>query len=118
MAPRRGHEGSSDLEFQKSQQSTRIFQAGWAKMTAVRPTAAGLVGVMLDSYDSRAGRGLIIEVNCETDFVARNAQFRRLVDDLAATIFSSELNQKTEATKWPLEAEKLQELDIAGTACC
>src|SRR5438309_12005463 len=33
--------------------------------------------------------GVLVEVNCETDFVARTDQFRQFVDDLAKTIAKS-----------------------------
>jgi elongation factor Ts len=48
-----------------------------------REAREGLVG----SYIHAGGRiGVLIEVNCETDFVARNDQFQRLVKDLAMQV--------------------------------
>jgi elongation factor Ts len=48
-----------------------------------RVTAEGLV----DSYIHFGGQiGVLIEVNCETDFVARNEAFKALVQDLAKQI--------------------------------
>lgn len=48
-----------------------------------RVTAEGLV----DSYIHFGGQvGVLIEVNCETDFVARNEEFKALVQDLAKQI--------------------------------
>jgi elongation factor Ts len=48
-----------------------------------RVTAEGLV----DSYIHFGGQiGVLIEVNCETDFVARNEEFKVLVQDLAKQI--------------------------------
>ena len=48
-----------------------------------RATAEGLV----DSYIHFGGQiGVIVEVNCETDFVARNEAFKELVQDLAKQI--------------------------------
>jgi elongation factor Ts len=45
-----------------------------------RQTSEGLVG----SYIHPGGRvGVLIEVNCETDFVARNDTFRAFCDDVA-----------------------------------
>nr|B8HXK3.1 RecName: Full=Elongation factor Ts; Short=EF-Ts [Cyanothece sp. PCC 7425] len=50
---------------------------------AGRLTAEGLV----DSYIHTGGRiGVLVEVNCETDFVARNEAFRSLVQDIAKQI--------------------------------
>jgi elongation factor Ts len=57
-------------------------QAAAAKRSG-REAREGLVG----SYIHTGGRiGALIEVNCETDFVARNDQFQRLVRDLAMQV--------------------------------
>ncbi len=42
---------------------------------------------MIDAYIHAGGRiGAMVEVNCETDFVARTEDFRRLVHDIAMQI--------------------------------
>ncbi|MGY9054789.1 MAG: translation elongation factor Ts [Alphaproteobacteria bacterium] len=51
-----------------------------AAKKAGRVTAEGLVGLAVDGTKAAA-----IELNAETDFVARNDQFQALVGDLAAT---------------------------------
>jgi elongation factor Ts len=57
-------------------------QAAAAKR-AGREAREGLIG----SYIHTGGRiGVLIEVNCETDFVARNDQFQKLVRDLAIQV--------------------------------
>ena len=54
-----------------------------AAKKAGRDAREGLVG----TYIHTGGRfGALIEVNCETDFVARNEQFQQLVKDLAMQI--------------------------------
>jgi elongation factor Ts len=54
--------------------------AAAAEKKVGRATTEGLVG----SYIHPGGRvGVLIEVNCETDFVAATAEFRELVKDLA-----------------------------------
>src|SRR5262249_29914340 len=47
-----------------------------------RITAEGLVG----TYVHNGKIGVIVEVNCETDFVARNQDFQQLVKDIAMQI--------------------------------
>lgn len=44
-----------------------------------RTAAEGLVAVAVDG-----GRGIAVEVNSETDFVAKNAEFQQMVGDIAA----------------------------------
>nr|CAD7577066.1 unnamed protein product [Timema californicum] len=53
---------------------------GWSKATklAGRPTLQGVVAVSVDKNSST-----IVEVNCETDFVARNKNFQSLVRTIA-----------------------------------
>ena len=54
-----------------------------AARKAERVTAQGVV----ESYIHAGGRiGAIVEVNCETDFVARTEEFQRLVKDLAVQV--------------------------------
>lgn len=50
---------------------------GWAKATKLegRVTAQGLVGVLI-----QRNIGAMVEVNCETDFVARNELFQQFVE--------------------------------------
>ena len=61
-------------------------QAAAAKK-ASRTATEGLVG----SYIHAGGKiGVIIEVNCESDFVARNSEFQQLVHDLAMQICATD----------------------------
>jgi len=56
-----------------------------ADKKASRETKAGLV----ESYTHNNGRvGVIVEVFCETDFVARNEEFKKLCHELALQIAS------------------------------
>ncbi|HOC05831.1 MAG: translation elongation factor Ts [Bacillota bacterium] len=51
-----------------------------------RITAEGAVG----SYIHGNGRiGVLVEVNCETDFVAKNSEFQKLVHDIAMHVAAS-----------------------------
>ncbi len=54
-----------------------------AAKKATRETKEGLIS----SYIHAGGRiGVLVEVNCETDFVARNPEFQELVRDIAMQI--------------------------------
>lgn len=58
-----------------------------AAKRAERPTAAGVV----DAYIHPGERlGVLIEIDVETDFVARNQEFRRFVRDIAMHIAASD----------------------------
>jgi len=57
-----------------------------AAKRATRSTQEGMVG----SYIHGGGRlGVLVEVNCETDFVARTEDFQDLVHDLAMQVAAS-----------------------------
>ena len=57
-----------------------------AEKRAGREAAEGQIG----SYVHHNGKiGVIVEVNCETDFVARNPEFKELVKEIALHIASA-----------------------------
>jgi elongation factor Ts len=58
-----------------------------AKKKEGRVAAEGVVG----SYIHMGGRvGVLVEVNCETDFAARSTEFQQLVKDIAMHIAAAE----------------------------
>lgn len=78
-----------------------------------RVAAEGLV----ESYIHAGGRiGVLIEVNCETDFVARGDEFRELVRDIALQICAMDAQFVT-ADEIPAEViEKEREIALAQVA--
>ncbi|XP_068519683.1 LOW QUALITY PROTEIN: elongation factor Ts, mitochondrial [Anas acuta] len=70
----------TDLRQAEAWLAQRAQEEGWSKATQLRGRAAreGLLGLL---QHGRAG--LMVEVSCETDFVARNANFQQLVRDVA-----------------------------------
>ena len=79
-------------------------QATAAKRSA-KATSEGAVG----AYIHAGGRiGVLVEVNCETDFVARTADFQGLVKDLAMHVAASEPRfvDREEVTAEILDGEK------------
>ncbi len=79
-------------------------QAAAAKKAA-RAASEGLVG----SYIHAGGKiGVVVEVNCESDFVARNEEFQQLVHDLAMQICATDPRfvRKEEVTPEVLDREK------------
>jgi len=71
-------EAGGDLA--ESKKILRKMGAALAAQKAGRSTAEGIIG----SYIHTGSRlGVMVEVNCETDFVARNEEFRMVVKDIA-----------------------------------
>lgn len=76
-----------------------------AQKRAGRVTLEGLVG----SYIHAGGKiGVLVELNCETDFVARTEEFQRLAHDIAMHIAAADPRfvRKEEVTPEILEKEK------------
>ena len=72
---------------------------------AGRETREGVIG----SYIHSNGKiGVLVEVNCESDFVARNADFQTLVHDIAMHIAASDPRfvRKEDVTADVLERER------------
>ena len=96
-------EAQGDLEqaftvLRKRGQATAAKKAG-------RLATEGQVG----SYIHAGGKiGVIVEVNCESDFVARNDEFQQLVHDLAMQICATDPRfvRKEEVTPEVLEHER------------
>ena len=77
-------EAEGDLE--KAAVILREKGQATAAKRAGRVASEGIV----DSYIHGGGRiGVLVEVNCETDFVAKNEKFREFVHDVALQIASS-----------------------------
>ena len=68
-----------------------------AAKKADRTAAEGLVAVKVDG-----GTGVAVEVNSETDFVAKNAEFQKLVDNIANVALTTD------------DAAALAEADLGG----
>lgn len=85
----------SDGDFDKAVEFLRIKGAKDVGKRAERTTANGLVA---------ADGGVMIELNCETDFVAKNADFTDLADKIVAA---------AKATK-PADVDALLKADLDG----
>jgi elongation factor Ts len=86
-----------------------------AAKKAERPTVQGLV----EAYIHTAGRvGALVELNCETDFVARTDEFRQLAHHLAMQVaamnpkFIAEEEYKSDTEEEPQVACLLLQTDI------
>lgn len=92
-------EANGDLE--KAIEILREKGLAAAAKKAGRIAAEGIIGTYI-SDDRKAGA--IVEVNCETDFVAKNQEFVDFVNSIAKLIVEKELN----------DLEELNETDFGG----
>jgi elongation factor Ts len=74
-------EASGDLE-----QAVDILRKRGAAMAAKKAGREAKEGVIAQFIQPGARVGALVEVNCETDFVAKNEQFRAFCDEVARTL--------------------------------
>lgn len=75
----------ADGDFDKALEAMRKKGMTKAEKRGEREARAGIIGNYI--HDGRIG--VLVEVNCETDFVARNEKFTDLVKDVAMHIAAS-----------------------------
>lgn len=84
-------------DFEKALAGLRAKGLAKAEKRAEREARAGLVGTY--SHDGRIG--VVVEVNCETDFVAKTNEFKTLVKDLSLQIASMNPEDEKELMSQP-----------------
>jgi elongation factor Ts len=100
----------TDGDIQKAVALLRERGVAAAAKKSAREAREGLIG----SYIHTGGRvGVLIEVNCETDFVARNEDFQKLVRDLAVQVagMAPLYVDETQIPEADLEAKKRELAD-------
>ena len=90
----------ADGDMAKAEELLRVKLGNKASKAATRVTAEGLIGLYI-SDDGK--KGALLEVNCETDFVAKNDDFIGFVAQVAQLV----------AEKNPADVAALSELPLA-----
>jgi elongation factor Ts len=94
------------------EEAITILRKKGAASAAKRADRAAKEGIIY-SYIHTGGKvGVLIEVNCETDFVARNEDFKALVHDLALHIAAA--NPSVVSREEVPEADLAKEREIAS----
>jgi elongation factor Ts len=94
-------------DFEGAQKILRAQGAVIAQKKADRVAAQGLV----ESYVHGGGRiGVLVEVNCETDFVARSDDFKQLARDLAMQIAA--MDPKRIGTEASADGDELEPQEV------
>ena len=76
-----------------------------AKVAASRSDRESNEGVVIAKTTADGKRGVVVEVNCETDFVAKNADFIAFAESIADLAIANS----------PASIEDLTALDLNGT---
>lgn len=82
-----------------------------AAKKASRIAAEGLAVSMVNG-----NKAVIVEVNAETDFVAKNQEFKNLVDTIATAVLNSDVKTIEEANELVVDGKTIQELVVEKTA--
>ena len=82
-----------------------------AAKKADRIAAEGLAAILVEGNDAA-----VVEVNSETDFVAKNEEFKNLVDTALKTVIGSNVKTVEEALELSTNEGTLNELVVAKTA--
>ena len=82
-----------------------------AQKKSGRIAAEGTTNVLVDGNNA-----IILEMNSETDFVAKNTQFVELVDNVSRVILDAKSASVEEALELELNGEKVNDAIIAATA--
>ncbi len=93
---------ASDGDLKKAAEWLREKGIAKAAKKADRIAAEGLSTILVEG-----NKAVILEVNCETDFVAKNEKFLKFLDDVAKTILNSNAKTMEEALELSCGDEKL-----------
>ena len=93
-------EADGDLE--RAIELMRLSGQAKADKKAGRITAEGVVAIRTDEAGRRAA---MVEINCETDFVAKESEFRGFVDAVCARVLAANPSDVDELAGMPLDDE-------------
>ena len=82
-----------------------------AAKKADRIAAEGLAEVVINGNDA-----VVVEVNSETDFVAKNDEFKSLVSAIADAIITNDVKTNEDVLKLEYNGETIESLIVAKTA--
>lgn len=82
-----------------------------AEKKSSRIAAEGLSNIKIEG-----NKAVILEVNCETDFVSSNETFKEFINDLSTVLLNSNVKTIEEAEELEINNEKVKEIVINLTA--
>ena len=89
----------------------------WEKGIAKAAKKAGRIAAEgLSTVLTNGNKAVILEINCETDFVAKNEKFQKFMNDVAETILNSNAKTNEEALALPCEEGTLNDYVTNMTA--
>ena len=86
-----------------------------AKVAASRQDRESNEGVVIAKTTADGKRGVVVEINCETDFVAKNADFIAFANSIADLAIAKNPSSLEELVNLELNGEKLSDTIISQT---
>jgi elongation factor Ts len=102
----------ADGDMAKAEELLRVKLGSKASKAASRVTAEGIVAASVRSGDLD-NVGALVEINCETDFVARNEDFLAFAQRVAETVVRDDPASVEALSALPLEGKTVDEVRAA-----
>ncbi|MBW7888562.1 MAG: elongation factor Ts [Bacteroidetes bacterium] len=88
------------------EKAIEILRKKGAATAAKRADKEANEGLVVSKISDDAKKGILLEVNCETDFVSRGEDFKIFVDGLSEVIFKHTPKTNEELLKLPFDAQR------------
>ncbi|VVE47530.1 translation elongation factor Ts [Pandoraea aquatica] len=101
----------ADGDMVRAEEILRVKLGSKASKAASRITAEGVIAAYIDG-----GKGAVVEINCETDFVSKNDDFLKFADDLAKLVAENNPADVAALSALPLDGKTVDQIraDLIG----
>ncbi|ODP30837.1 translation elongation factor Ts [Pandoraea sp. ISTKB] len=95
----------------RAEEILRVKLGSKASKAASRITAEGVISAYIDG-----GKGAVVEINCETDFVSKNDDFLKFANDLAKLVADNNPADVAALSALPLDGKTVDQIraDLIG----
>jgi elongation factor Ts len=98
----------ADGDMARAEEILRVKLGSKASKAASRVTAEGVVAVHI-----AGGKGALVEINCETDFVSKNEDFLKFTSDIAKMVVDHNPADVAALSAMPLDGKTVEEIRSA-----
>ena len=98
----------ADGDMARAEEILRVKLGSKASKAASRVTAEGVVAAYI-----AGGKGALVEINCETDFVSKNDDFLKFSSDIAKLVVESNPADVAAIANLPLDGKTVEEFRSA-----
>ncbi|VVE50851.1 translation elongation factor Ts [Pandoraea horticolens] len=101
----------ADGDMVRAEEILRVKLGSKASKAASRITAEGVIAAYIDG-----GKGAVVEINCETDFVSKNDDFLKFANDVAKLVAEHNPADVAALSALPLEGKTVEQVraDLIG----